>query len=212
MTSHPKWGYCSRDCQGERAVPSSKYNLANDLYSNVWEENLYDLGSYVAGYFYTYNPPNISYYGFVNRLFMLLGNKEYSTVMGHYLQEFNVYLHEKGQFWPRPGMASIGQTEGIRIKKGVELIGQFEYDKVKQLNIDNKYCTNKKEYSFTTCIMDYMEKMTNCRLNWTLANHSKDNCNKNFNLEKYQAFFDFMKLDDCSSLDRAFASTPKCPH
>ena len=35
------WGYCSDDCQGEVPTSDSKFNLALDEFSDIWEEDIY---------------------------------------------------------------------------------------------------------------------------------------------------------------------------
>ena len=181
-TGDDRWGHCSPDCKGEKAEPDSKYNLALDMYTTtVWEQNLYDLALYGAGYCFTYNPPQTSQFEFQNRFFMLLGNKKLKTVQNNPMREFYVYLHEKGQFWPRPGMNYLGQSEGIKIERGIEISGQFEMKKMEM--IDRKdYCTGSREYSFTKCIQDFISRKTNCRINWSLGTSEQDLCDDDINL------------------------------
>ena len=109
ISRQTKWGYCPPNCKGERTDPNSTFNLAKEEYSQAWEENLYDLKSFGAGYCYTYNPPKLSGVEFEDRLFMLLGNRQMKNLIG-----FIVYLHEKDQFWPRQDMNIIGKGDGKR--------------------------------------------------------------------------------------------------
>ena len=102
-------GACTTECKGEMTGPNSTFNLVNQEYGQAWEENLYDLGSFGAGYCYTYNPPKMSGVEFEDRLFMLLGNRQMKNLIG-----FIVYLHEKDQFWPRQDMNIIGKGDGKR--------------------------------------------------------------------------------------------------
>ena len=67
------WGNCLKICNGEKANPTSPYNLAN--YKSLWEENFYDLRSWGAGYCHTYNPPNKSVTSYKKRVVMLLGKR-----------------------------------------------------------------------------------------------------------------------------------------
>jgi hypothetical protein len=81
---------------------STFFNLARE------EENLFSLKTYGAGYSYTYNPPEMSGPEIEEKLFILLGNRQRND-----LSEFVVYLHQRRQFWPRPG-SDIGQSKAIR--------------------------------------------------------------------------------------------------
>ena len=112
---------------------------------------------------------------------MLLGNKELNIVQNYQLREFVVYMHEKGQFWPRQGLTNIGQSEGIRIERGMEISGQFEMKKIEM--IDRKdYCKPSREYSYTKCIQDFIGRKTNCRINWSLGTSEQDLCDDDINL------------------------------
>ena len=209
-TGDDRWGHCSPDCKGEKAEPDSKYNLALDMYTTtVWEQNLYDLALYGAGYCFTYNPPQTSQFEFQNRLFMLLGNKKLKTVQNNPMREFYVYLHEKGQFWPRPGMNMIGQSEGIRLGTKMEIIGQFQYGKLEMINKDDT-CTHDKDYSFTRCILNFIERETRCVINWNEPTSDKDTCSQNIDLRKYKDLFDFIKLSSSSNLSQVTGCKPKC--
>ena len=204
-----RWGYCPAECGGEKAEPDSKYNLAHAQYSQVWEQSMYDLGSYGAGYCYTYNPPTTSGFAFRNRLFLLLGDKRYPQVMSQDLRGFVIYLHEKGQFWPRPGLEdSIGQSKGIKLERLNELIGQFEFAKFDVLNRD-EYCTEAENYSFTDCIHAYIERETSCKINWNKISE-EDSCSENIDLKKYQTFLKFIKYSSFRNLSRVTGCRPKC--
>ena len=69
------WGYCDKRCKGELLLPNNSHNIALKQDTNIWQEDLYDLRMFGAGYCYTYNPPRNSSIDFAKRMFMLLGNK-----------------------------------------------------------------------------------------------------------------------------------------
>ena len=92
-----------------------------------------------------------------------------------------MYLHEQGQFWPRPGMTSIGQSEGIRIDRGMEIMGQFETSNIEMMDRKD-YCTIRGEYSYTKCIQDFIYRKTNCMINWSLGTSEQDSCDDDINL------------------------------
>ena len=101
------WGYCSPACKGEKAVYESLYNLAME--HKYWEMGLFDLSSWGSGVCHTYNPPQEVEPGVSGQLYTLLGdsNREKNSVF----LGFNIYLHDKGQFWPGLEMGRIGLSD-----------------------------------------------------------------------------------------------------
>ena len=122
VSGHEKWGYCNLQCNGEMLVTNSTFNLAMPDFENIWEENMFDLSNFGTGYCYTYNPPNKTLAEFAHRLFMLLGNKESH---GDLLIGFNIYLHEEGQFWPRPDLQAVNGQSSLTVPLHKEIEGQF---------------------------------------------------------------------------------------
>ena len=143
------WGYCSSECNGQRTDSNSSFNLANMDFKEVWEENFFDLRVFGAGYCYTYNPPEETGTKFENRLFMLLGSNKFGKKLDYYLLGFVVYLHEKGQFWPRLDLNIIGQSKPVHVKTFKEVIGQFSVSKIENINKADSPCTKTPDYSFT---------------------------------------------------------------
>ena len=91
------WGYCPENCNGEKANPESKYNLANNEFAQLWESEFYDLRTWESGLCHTYNPPHKSEQGFNNRLFFMLGH-ENSEANKRMMFGFEIFIHEKDQF------------------------------------------------------------------------------------------------------------------
>ena len=88
--------------------PNNSHNIALQKDVGIWDEDLYDLRMFGGGYCYTYNPPRESTTDFGKRMFMLLGHLKENADSTYFIG-YQIYLHEKGQFWPRPGMEMIGQ-------------------------------------------------------------------------------------------------------
>ena len=70
------------------------FNNLNQQCCRTWE----------AGYCHTYNPPGAQSTGFDNRIGLFLGHQSMNHINS--LTEFNfkkflLYIHERGQFWPR---------------------------------------------------------------------------------------------------------------
>jgi hypothetical protein len=73
-----------------------------------------------------------SVYSPTDNIWMFLGHRANLPEIKTMLTGFNVYLHERGQLWPREGMELIGQTEVTLIRQGREVHGSFQ---VSQLQI-----------------------------------------------------------------------------
>ena len=93
---------------------------------------------------------------------------------------FDVYLHEKDQFWPRQGSSDHGdkvpskitlidgklnRAESLKSKQmimkveiapGIELEGSFSVTRTKELGLQNP-CTEEEGYSFTACVSSYVD-------------------------------------------------------
>ena len=121
-----KWGYCPKDCHGEIANWSSPYNLASR--DEIWEGDLFDLRSWDVGICHTYNPPEPSDTGLTSRLVLLLGSVD--DPAADWLDSFQVYLHEKGQFWPREDLFPM-----LSVFSGTEMEARFNIREVKGLGI-----------------------------------------------------------------------------
>ena len=116
-----KWGYCPKDCHGETANWSSPYNLASR--DEIWEGDLFDLRSWDVGICHTYNPPEPSDTGLTSRLVLLLGSVD--DPAADWLDSFQVYLHEKGQFWPREDLFPM-----LSVFSGTEMEARFNIREV----------------------------------------------------------------------------------
>ena len=152
------WGVCPPSCKGEVLSPSSPYNLAKQKYISLWRSALYDLKGFDNGLCHTYNPPENSEIDFSKRIFFMIPRN-----LNHY-QDYDIFLHERGQFWPRSDMISYGQQESVTITNNTELQISFSIKKVKKISTEERPCVMDEEYSFTTCLQEYVIKQTNCSL------------------------------------------------
>ena len=85
----------------EDSDQESKYNLANVDNNEVWNKRFYNFRTFGSGFCFTYNPPAKTSVDFQSRLFMLFGNRKVPGNWTAYFIGFVVYIHEKGQFWPK---------------------------------------------------------------------------------------------------------------
>ena len=156
---YDSWGYCSPNCTGQRTGPNSAFNLASKEFHQVWEANLYDLGSYGAGYCYTYNPPNESMSGTSKGLGIF-----FKQISAGIFLSYNMYLHEKGQFWPNTELQPIGQTEKIILEDNMEISGKFSIQyRIKMRKKEDK-CERDENYKFTDCVSNYIATTVGCKV------------------------------------------------
>ena len=101
----------------------------------------------------------------------MLGNK---NIYQEGLIGFDIYIHEKGQFWIRPGLEKIGQPEKIRVGLDQELEVGFTQLQKSNLNLEERKCNKDIRYNITDCIKTYLKRRTNCDIDWfTAGNYNK---------------------------------------
>ena len=211
VSGNSKWGYCSSECDGQMPDPSSKFNLASLAFNGFWEENFFDLRNFGAGYCYTYNPPELTKVEFKNRFFMLLGNRKLHNKFGALFVGFEVYLHEKGQFWPRGDMQIIGQTDAIKIDKFQEIVGHFSIKRIEMIAKEG-LCTDTLDYSVTKCLNDYVLDTLDCKMDLNLTTTSSIQCPVDFNLKKYLDLFLFFQHSSLKNISTVTGCLPKCKY
>ena len=76
-------------------------------YKTLWKSSLYDLSTYTNGYCHTYDPPGESDPDMSNRIFFMTKRPPLPWWAYNYTAH-EIYIHQKGQFWPRSDMISFG--------------------------------------------------------------------------------------------------------
>ena len=79
---------------------------------------------------------------------------------------FDIYLHEKGQFWPGFEMEAIGQTKVIHIPTKTEVWGTFTASRNINLDKASAPCVGDPDYSYTQCVKNYVASTVGCHLDW----------------------------------------------
>ena len=110
------WGYCPKLCEGQTISPQSPFNLAIRSNENLWTSKFYDFSVWEYGFCHTYDPPGKSDPDYLNRIyFMIANNPDYLN------QNYKIFIHERGQFWPRYNMMSFGQPDPLTLSPNREL-------------------------------------------------------------------------------------------
>ena len=66
-------------------------------FSRTWE----------SGFCQTYNPPELLPPSFENRIGLFLGHLSFNSHENYNFVSFKIYVHEKGQFWPKPYFETV---------------------------------------------------------------------------------------------------------
>ena len=77
-----------------------------------------------------------------------------------------IYLHEKGQFWPKSDMRRVGQTEAIDIKVKTLFVGEFELVQRRILDTPERPCEEDERFSLTECMLEFVAGRVGCHLDW----------------------------------------------
>ena len=174
--------------------------------------------TYEAGVCHTYSPPARSKQGLENRLYFMLGKLKNKTEdpMDNYMNfNFDVYLHEKGQFWPRDDSKAFGQSQVFHLELDTQVEAVFTRSKHVTLNKPSRVFSNKLNYSLTECLREFLFNKSSCRSNW-FSDHTEDNnCNKKGFIQyaKYlvwlkQAPWTLFKLKQVAFLNVGLCITP----
>ena len=89
---------------------------------------------------------------------------------------FEIYLHEKDQFWPGMEMEHIGQTKSLYIPTKTEVWGSFTA--VRKINIAKKSapCVKDPSYSYTRCMLTHLATTAGCHLDWVSSAAGQPPC------------------------------------
>ena len=197
------FGLCSDQCNGELPEPWSPYNLAKKTYKDIWRSQFYDLSSFENGFCHTYDPPIKSSTGLINRpYFMFHKLRNYN--------DFDIFIHEKGQFWPRSDMFSFGQPEPVKISYADDVQIIFSIKEIDHINNEKNDCNDDEGYSLTKCVEDFVERDTNCKLNFSnTALNQNENCSES-NFQKYFKLLIWLKNAKLSDIKRKSGCKRKC--
>ena len=193
------FGFCDKRCNGELPGPDSPYNLAKKQYKNLWTSNFYDFSSYTKGLCHTYDPPIRSKPGLRYRLYFMLKK------VGRF-NDFDIFFHEKGQFWPRLDMFTFGQDKPVSVSRNDEMIISFKIKVENHIKDSNNDCEDDDDYSLTDCLLNFARTSTNCTMDFV---HFKGSCSKD-SFNDYFKLLVGLKHDQQSEIMRKTGCKRKC--
>ena len=201
------WGYCPITCKGELPSPSSPYNLAKSNFKTLWKSALYDLNIWSEnGLCHTYDPPLDSPPDISNRIYFMTNKGHQESVLP---PVYEIYIHQKGQFWPRSDMTSFGQPDHV-IVQDEELELSFSVKEINTISKTNNPCILDEEYSFTDCLNKYAIKTSNCSLNFFGENQDDTAFCTKSGLKKYIDILMHLKREIISKIKTETGCMPKC--
>ena len=93
------------------------------------------MSPYENGHCFTYNPPKKSSTDFISRLLFMLSAED---AWDH---EYDIFIHEKNQFWPRSDMQSFGQPKAVTIKQNDEVEISFKIKHIHRRRTNINKCS-----------------------------------------------------------------------
>ena len=115
------------------------------------------LSPWESGHCYTYNPSGQQEPVFSNRIGLFLGHKKLFNYKTNFFKNFFIYIHEKGQFWPRKEFYPISllpnEYKVLRVQK-----------KIQASKKENNKCNGNEKFSLTSCIKNYIGNVVGCSL------------------------------------------------
>ena len=164
----------------------------------------FHLSSYENGHCHTYDPPHKTSPEITNRLYFML-----AKITQNY-RDYDIFIHERGQFWPRSDMFSFGQSEPVALLAGRELEIVFEIKEVTHLNREHRRCMEDKDYSFTKCLQQYASDKSDCHVDFFVTNGQQE---EHCSMENFKKYFDLLiwiKQSKISEVERSSGCYPKC--
>ena len=125
-----------------------------------------------------------------------------------YYNSWDVFIHEKGQFWPRPDLFSFGQTEVVTVEPQEELEISFSVKQIENLKRPGRDCIEEGDHSLTLCLKNYIRSQLRCDIDWFQAGAGSQ-CSPD-NLQKYFDFLINLKQAATSEIVAQSGCLPGC--
>ena len=133
-----------------------------------------------------------------------------SNISYEYDKYYDIFVHEKDQFWPRRDMLSFGQSDPIHVAPNREIEVIFTTKKIINLNKDDRVCNEDPNYSFTICLKEFVEREADCKMDF--FSFDIDN-NEHCSTDGFLKYFNLLiklKQAPISDVVRKTKCYPKC--
>ena len=123
--------------------------------------------------------------------------------------DYDIFLHEKGQFWPRTDMMSFGQPDSIQLESGKELQIVFSIKEMTTFNSKENPCIENDHYSFRECLRDFAVRKSNCSISIMKGGQDKVGCSVEA-FENYFSLLTKLKTDQIGKIKEESGCYTKC--
>ena len=184
-------------------------SFPQSVHASIWSSDFYDLRTFENGLCHTYNPPEKSPSDFLSRLYLML-----EPGWENYYNSWDVFIHEKGQFWPRPGLISFGQSEVVTVTSREELEITFAVRELENIKRPGRDCVveeeeeEEEEHSLTLCLKNYIRSQLSCEIHWFQA-EADSQCSPD-SLQRYFHFLINLKQAPISEIVAQSGCKPRC--
>ena len=143
---------------------------------------------------------------FENRIGLFLGHKHMMDYDKYQFLSFHIYIHEKGQFWPKRIFKPV---QKIVVRANELKVIEFYMDRITKLKDENTNCVQEKDHSMTSCLNDYIGRQVGCNLQWfSSSKHPK--CQSNDELSQIRNLTLWMKRVSTKKLQETSGCFEKC--
>ena len=125
-------------------------------------------------------------------------------------KDYEIFLHETGQFWPRSDMFTFGQSPAINLDENTEMEIIFSVKEIINMNRENRPCEQNPNYSFTKCLHHFAQSETNCRVDLNQFDQDQDQNCKNKNFRHYFNLLIELKQVPISTVIKRSGCLQKC--
>ena len=130
----------------------------------------------------------------------------------NYFEGYSIYLHEKGHFWPSTEMGRLGQIKAASLMPKTEQKCSFQVTEKTSLDKPSARCLSHPAYSFTTCMLSYIQTSVGCRLDWfhSAVQESVPICTEKKDLLAYNAKLNWVAKSSWIELSNSSACLSPC--
>jgi hypothetical protein len=126
-------------------------------------------------------------------------------IESHNFKYFNLFIHEKDQFWPK---ADMDQQEHFIIKPNKSVVLSFKPKLELKLMNDEYKCVDEEAYSLTKCIVHFIIHKVGCSLNF-FKHHGHPNCSSK-DVLKTQQILEWIQISSFKNLTSTTGCFLKC--
>ena len=170
-------------------------------------DDIYDLRTWDDGYCHTFNPEQKQDKGFNSRLGLFLGHQIFnSNNLKFNFKSFSLFIHERGQFWPKSQMEN---QVNFLINPDRSTVLSFTLVSQTKLGDENNFCIHDESYSLTKCLHHFILNKVGCALNW-FQPIGQPTCSSKHELLKTQEVLEWIQISSLANISHVTGRFLKC--